>query len=232
MEGLELFFDKLGLLDLTIQSIILRIALATVASGMLGLERSKKRRAAGFRTYIMVCLGACVIMMTGQYILDRFGQTDVARLGAQVISGIGFLGAGTIIVTGGSQIKGLTTAASLWAAACMGIAIGIGFYIGAVLMCAIMLLVLSAFNYLETRYISRSKNMNLFVVLSDMSNIGDMLKLCRDNKIEVMNYETTRIDYASGLGAVFYLHFPEKKPHHEMMDLLRTCDGLLYMEER
>ena len=117
-------------------SVFLRLALAMLFGGMLGIERAKKRRAAGFRTYMFVCMGAALAMMLGQYetelltamwadSMDAVGnKVDVVRFGAQVINGIGFLGAGTIIVTGRQEVKGLTTAAGLWASACAGLAIG------------------------------------------------------------------------------------------------------------
>lgn len=109
-------------------SIILRLTLATICAGIIGLERGRKKRPAGLRTHILVCIGATLIMITGQYMRDILHiQDDVSRMGAQVISGIGFLGAGTIIVVGRNEVKGLTTAAGLWACACMGLAIGIGF---------------------------------------------------------------------------------------------------------
>mgnify|MGYP001027887749 CR=1 FL=1 len=106
--------------------------LTLTIGGMIGLERGSKNQSAGFRTYMLVCLGAASVMMTNQYICDHFESGDPSRLGAQVISGIGFLGAGTIIVTKRNQVRGLTTAAGLWSSACLGLAVGIGFYEGAV----------------------------------------------------------------------------------------------------
>ena len=103
-------------------SIIFRLLLATLFSGIIGIERGTKKRPAGFRTHILVCIGATLVMLTSQYMVDVLKiQTDATRLGAQVISGIGFLGAGTIIVIGRNQVKGLTTAAGLWAAHVWGL---------------------------------------------------------------------------------------------------------------
>ena len=119
-------------------SVVLRLALAMLLGGCIGLERERKRRPAGFRTYMLVCLGATLTvllslyeftMVTGPWsdICAEIGiKTDVSRFGAQVINGIGFLGAGTILVTGRQQVKGLTTAAGLWASACTGLAVGAG----------------------------------------------------------------------------------------------------------
>ena len=119
-------FNQLG--DVTnILTICVRILAAIICGGILGLERERKKHAAGFRTYILVCLGSAVVMMLNDFLTIKSGS-DAARLGAQVISGIGFLGAGTILITSKNRIKGLTTAAGLWTSACTGLAIGAGFY--------------------------------------------------------------------------------------------------------
>ena len=114
--------------EVTYLAVALRILTAVIVGGILGLERGMKNRPAGLRTYMLVCVGSCLIMLTNQYLWQVSNAGDPMRLGAQVVSGIGFLGAGTIIVTKRSQIKGLTTAAGLWATAGLGLAIGIGFY--------------------------------------------------------------------------------------------------------
>ena len=115
--------------DMSFLAVTVRLALAVICGGIIGLEREYKRRPAGFRTHILICLGAAMTTLTSQYLcLEMHFYTDVGRLGAQVIAGIGFIGAGTIIVTKRKQVKGLTTAAGLWASACLGLAIGAGFY--------------------------------------------------------------------------------------------------------
>ena len=109
--------------DLNLLSITLRIILSVLIGGILGIERGTKNRPAGLRTYILVCLGSALVMMTNQYVCTAYQTGDPVRLGAQVVSGIGFLGAGTIVLTGRTKIMGITTAAGLWAAACCGLAI-------------------------------------------------------------------------------------------------------------
>ncbi|NLJ85114.1 MAG: MgtC/SapB family protein [Firmicutes bacterium] len=127
--------------------ILIRLVLAVAAGGLIGLEREIHGRAAGFRTHILVCLGSTLIMLLSIYgFTGAPVQGDPARLAAQVVSGIGFLGAGTILREGLS-IKGLTTAASLWVVAGIGLAIGSGFYLGAVI--ATVLAVLTLVNKLE-----------------------------------------------------------------------------------
>ena len=124
---------ELALREVTYLSVALRIVAAVLIGGLIGLERGLKHRAAGLRTYMVVCLGSCLVMLTNQYIFQVFSAGDPVRMGAQVISGIGFLGAGTIIVTRRNQIRGLTTAAGLWTAAGVGLALGVGFYEAAII---------------------------------------------------------------------------------------------------
>ena len=118
--------------EVTYLAVILRIVVAVIFGGIIGLERGMKNRPAGLRTYMLVCVGACLVMLTNQYLFQVTQTGDPMRLGAQVVSGIGFLGAGTIVVTKHNQIKGLTTAAGLWSAAGVGLALGVGFYEAAV----------------------------------------------------------------------------------------------------
>lgn len=112
-----------------IVALLVRTLLAILCAGIIGYDRNVHGASAGFRTHILVCIGAMIAMSTGQY-AAMYYTTDVVRIGAQVVSGIGFLGAGSIMVNK-RHIKGLTTAAGLWASACIGLAIGIGFYEGA-----------------------------------------------------------------------------------------------------
>ena len=135
--------------------LLLRVALAVICGGVIGIEREYKQRPAGFRTYIIVCLSAMLVMTTGEGLSIAAQAQDInsdpARLGAQVISGIGFLGAGTIIVTGRQQVKGLTTAASLWAVACLGIAAGGGYYAVSLTGMVFIFITLTIFEVLQNK---------------------------------------------------------------------------------
>ena len=119
--------------DFNVVTILIRLVLAMFMGGAIGLERGKQGRAAGMRTHIFVCLGATLTTMIGYFSLMQFETGDPLRIAAQVISGIGFLGVGTILIKGRFQITGLTTAAGLWCAAAIGIALGAGFYEGAII---------------------------------------------------------------------------------------------------
>lgn len=131
-------------------SVAFRIILATVLGGIIGLERGHHGRAAGLRTHILVCLGAAIATMIGLYSsLVLHFNSDPLRVGAQVVSGIGFLGVGTIMIKKQTQVTGLTTAAGLWATACIGLAVGIGFYWVALLAFAVVMISVTLFTRIE-----------------------------------------------------------------------------------
>lgn len=165
--------------EVTFLAVVLRITAALILGGCIGLERGLKKRPAGLRTYMLVCVGACLIMLTNQYIYQIYGTGDPARMGSQVVSGIGFLGAGTIIVTRHSQIKGLTTAAGLWAAAAVGLALGIGFYEAAIFGSAAIFTVLTILQRLDTMVHHNAKYLELYVELSPTITLGEFMRQIR-----------------------------------------------------
>lgn len=145
-----------------------RLMLACFVGGVVGYERESANRPAGFRTHILVCVGSALVMMTGEYISRNFGGSpDPARLGAQVVSGIGFLGAGTIL-RDGFNVRGLTTAASLWAVSCIGLACGIGFYAGACLASATVCATLIYFKRFEHKLWLRNTHKTILVKTCDV----------------------------------------------------------------
>ena len=178
--------------SINICSIIVRLILALACGGVLGLDREKNNRPAGLRTYTLVCIGAALVMMTSQYVAETVGTGDILRMGAQVVSGMGFLGAGTIIVTGHRQVRGLTTAAGLWVAACVGLAAGIGFYIGAILSTLIMLLVLTWFHFLEEKIRHKAQTINLFFELESVSALGGVLRAAKENHISISDLDINK----------------------------------------
>lgn len=140
--------------------IIIRVVLSLVIGSIIGLERGSKSQPAGIRTHSIVCMAACLIMMTNEFVSYKFGTGDPTRLGAQVISGVGFLGAGTILITDKKKVTGLTTAAGIWASAGIGLAIGVGFYEGALLVAISVWSVISMFQPLK----------NIFKVVQKLLN--------------------------------------------------------------
>ncbi|OJV65683.1 MAG: hypothetical protein BGO41_07560 [Clostridiales bacterium 38-18] len=142
-------------MTLELESVI-KLIIAVVVGGLIGLERESVRRPAGFRTHILVCVASALIMDMNLLVAKEFVNSDPMRLGAQVISGMGFLGAGTILKEG-ATVSGLTTAAGLWAVACLGLVIGAGYYLLAVFAALLMLLTLKTFSQLERKYTGRKK---------------------------------------------------------------------------
>jgi len=196
------------LANITVGSIIVRLLIAIICGGILGAERAVKRHAAGFRTYILVAVGAAIAGLANQFIIDFFGSGDGARLGAQVISGIGFLCAGTILVTSRSQIKGLTTAAGLWACGVMGLAAGLGFYTLALISCVIIFLILSILPPIEDYFIERSRAFTLHVELESRPNLKELVNYLRNEGYQVTNVEHN-VAYASSGLSVYTLSVSE-----------------------
>jgi putative Mg2+ transporter-C (MgtC) family protein len=179
--------------EMTLFSITVRMLLTTLCGGVIGLEREYKRRPAGFRTHILICLGAAMTTLTGQYLyLTMHYYTDMARLGAQVISGIGFIGAGTIIVTRHQKVKGLTTAAGLWTAAIVGLSLGAGFYEGGIAVTAMVLIAEIFFSRLERLILRTSPEINLYIHYAGVNTMERILFYLRDHHIHILSMQITR----------------------------------------
>lgn len=219
--------------ELTMLSVVLRILVAIVFSGIIGLERGLKNRAAGFRTYMLVCLGSCVIMMTNQFIYQATGSGDPVRMGAQVVSGIGFLGAGTIIVTKRNQIKGLTTAAGLWASACIGLAVGIGFYEVAIVGAIAIYLSLTLLHTWEDHIRRKTKVLTIYAELKPQMVMGQFLQQAREAGLNVSNIQLEHEHISTDNGVCFLatVKSNQKLRRAELLETIQTLSCLTYMEE-
>lgn len=231
--------------EINMASIALRLVCAMLFGGLIGLERERKRRPAGFRTYMLVCLGAALTILLSQYEvlmlqtrwaaqLDTVGiGTDVSRFGAQVINGVGFLGAGTVIVTGRQEVKGLTTAAGLWASACMGLAIGAGFYECMIIGFLLIFLSIKAFPVIENIALTSARYMNIYVEFTSLDDIGCFIQCIKGNAIKIFD-----VDLEKGLdanmrrpNAVFSLYLPRRMPHTEILAALSLHGNVCAIEE-
>ena len=210
----------------------IRIFLALFLGGILGIERGMKNRPAGMRTYMLVSIGSCMIMLINQYVYQMIGAGDPVRMGAQVVSGIGFLGAGTIMVTRHSQIKGLTTAAGLWAAAAVGLAVGIGFYEVAVGGSFAIFTVLTLLNKLDNAMHSNTKDIELFIELSANTSLINFMRSLQ-HAIEGACITRTEHDYTNEDGSrayIFYIHTKRRTNHVEVVNMVRETEGVLFVE--
>jgi putative Mg2+ transporter-C (MgtC) family protein len=199
------FISIFNAAPLTFGVVVLRIVLAVVLGGAIGLERGVRNHPAGFRTHILVCVGACLAMLTNEFVFDAIGTgTDPTRIGAQVISGIGFLGVGTIFMAGRNTVKGLTTAAGLWAAGAIGLAVGIGFYAGGVIAAAVVLIVLGVFPVFENGVYRTSRRLRLRVEVSSLETEKSFAQHIADTGNVVKSKHITAVSVQDGKVSAYY----------------------------
>lgn len=236
-------FDYLR--EFNITSVLVRLIFALVMGGLIGLDRGIHRRPAGPRTYTLVCIGAALTMVLSQYeyvmittdwapVAERIGlKTDVSRFGAQVINGIGFLGAGTVIATTQQKVKGLTTASGLWAAACLGLVIGAGFYECAIVAFLLILLTMWLLRPAEDFLADRSRNVNLYVEFRSMSDMGEILKTIKERDIAIfdMDIHHGKEQIVQKPNAVLYLRMAHREPHHNVVAMLSDLDEVYTVKE-
>lgn len=229
--------------ELNLASTALRMFLAVLFGGLIGLEREHKRLPAGFRTYMLVCLGATTAMLLNQYqtlmLTTRWAEvaaftgnrTDVSRFGAQVISGISFLGAGTILVTGHQEVKGVTTAAGLWASACMGLAIGAGFYECTIAGFAFIFFSVKFFPKIENFLLSNSRNLNLYVEFDDVQDMTPIIAQIKGAAIGIYDIELRQQKEGASPCANLSLRLPKRLTHAEAISALAGLSCIHAVEE-
>ncbi len=185
MDGMMAF-----LRDFNFWTVLLRLALAFICGGIIGTDRELKGRSAGIRTHILVCLGSVMATMTGFFAMNVFSlSSDPLRVAAQVISGIGFLGVGTILVTGSSHIRGLTTAAGIWTTAAIGVALGAGFYEGALVCTALAFFAISFLQRLERIFKDKKGHLSVYVEIKDADRLNEILERVTAQSYKIMSAE-------------------------------------------
>jgi len=218
--------------EVTYLTVVLRIVVAVIFGGVIGLERGLKNRPAGMRTYMLVCVGACLIMLTNQYLFQVTQTGDPMRLGAQVVSGIGFLGAGTIIVTKHNQIKGLTTAAGLWASAGVGLALGVGFYEAAVVAGFAVFSVLTLLQRMDNRLHRNTRFLEVYIEFSEKTSIGELMRSIRELDFEITSMQLENTIPEDGSRALIAsLKAQKRGDHAKLLERIRKLDGVVYLEE-
>lgn len=219
---------------LTDTALLLRMVLAFLCGGIIGMEREYKRRPAGFRTHILICMGAAMTTLTSQHLALHTGfSLDIARLGAQVIAGIGFIGAGTIIVTKRQRVKGLTTAAGLWVSAIIGLALGLGFYEAGIIVTVLVLLAEVPFSLLEYRIASGAPELNLYIGCTGTDALHRVETYLQENGVRIMNTEIFRTaeDAEHAVAAILLLRFKKKAPREELIHTLLRSEGVTEVYE-
>lgn len=213
-------------------TVLFRMLLATACGALIGLERSSKNRPAGFRTHILVCIGAATASMTGHYLyLNLHLPADMTRLGAQVITGLGFLGAGTILVTNKGSVKGLTTAAGLWASGVAGLAIGGGFYEGGIVATVLILLVETVFSKIGKR-IRHFPEFRIRLYYNEKPALDHMMRYCKDLGITITGLQITGTvsEEQSFCSALISLRPDSSIDEDSLLDRIRALSGVIMAE--
>ncbi|MBR1797037.1 MAG: MgtC/SapB family protein [Clostridiales bacterium] len=220
------FFDVYR--DINLVNVLVRLLMAVLCGGAIGLERSYKNRPAGFRTHILVCIGAAIASMTGIFMyINMQLPTDISRIGAQVVSGLGFIGGGTIIVVNNKKIKGLTTAAGLWVCGIIGLAIGAGFFEGAILATVLVLVAEIVFSILGGR-ISHNEAFRLELSYNDKTALNHVMRYCKNNRMIISNLEVTGTSdhHRPEYSVTIHVRTRKKIDHSDFIAYIRDIKGV------
>ncbi len=221
--------------EMKLLTVVVRLVSAVVCGGLVGIEREFKRRPAGFRTHILICLGASVAIMTNLYLYQVMHlYTDISRMGAQVIAGVSFVGAGTIIVTRRQRVKGLTTAAGLWTASIIGLACGAGYAECAIFATLMVMLAELVLIRVEYRYVKRSRDVNIYVEYSLPITVQRLVRLLRIEKIPMNDMEVNRIPDGEGgyhYSAILTIQIAHDELEQKIIHQFEQTDGVLAVEQ-
>lgn len=223
-------FDSIR--DLTALSVLIRLLLAFSIGTVIGLERSYKNKAAGFRTHTLVCLGASIASMTGIYLyVIMHLPADMSRIGAGVVTGLGFIGAGTIVVTSNQKVKGLTTAAGLWTTGMIGLAVGSGFYEGALICLVLVLLVETVFNDVRDN-IRHAPEFKVALSYSDRDMLDDVIRYCKDAGLAVTNLQVAGNSGDNAIySALISLRGGNEEDNRETIRTIGGMNGIISAEK-
>lgn len=212
-------------------SVVVRLLLALVIGALLGIEREQKQRPAGFRTYILVCVGSALATVTNLYMCKVYGNVDPARIPAQIVSGMGFLGAGTIIVTKVYRVKGLTTAAGLWCCAAVGIATGAGFYTGAILAGIMIMVSLRVFASVDKKFAKYSKYIHCYTEYKSKEFIKELICYAKKNDYHLQDLEITKDTKNSEYFATFQIKITNPEKKNEVVMEIKDLTDCIVLEE-
>lgn len=217
--------------EFNIYTVIIRLFLAFILAGIVGFERQKKGHAAGLRTHILVCIGATLTTLTGLFISEGLGfASDPMRIGAQVVSGIGFIGAGTILVTRGTHVRGLTTAAGLWSTAAIGLSLGAGFYEGAIIATLLIALVITIMKKFDRVLSAKSRYLEVYVEINGTKNVNSFLDRLAEYDVRICDIDICAPHSAKvgNVGVTFGISAKKRKSFHssEIVAFIKAIDGV------
>lgn len=227
MDGLLPVFEYQSL---TVGTTLLRLGLAALIGGFLGIERSRKMRPAGLRTYMLICVGACAVMLCGIWMHQNLGgDADPTRMAAQVISGIGFIGVGTIMTTANNKVKGLTTAAGIWAVACTGLAVGCGFYVLAVGAFLLLLVTMTFADKLELKYYRHLNRLSVRFIVTAPEDLRPLTLALSEKGVTMTGVEAAGFA-ESGLSVSCVLRCEKHVDHRELLRMIMEDKHVCFAE--
>lgn len=211
----------------------IRLLVALIVGIVIGIDRGMKKRGAGVKTHVLVCLGSAIVMMTSQHVAVYFGEhVDITRMGAQVISGVGFLGVGTIIVTGKNQVRGLTTAAGLWTCACLGLAAGTGYIEGALLGLIFITFTLKVLSKLDNIIHKHAKVFDVYLEFENNKCVTQFVEEVHRQGWKFSEFELSKSNReGEGPTAIITFEVHDKTKQSIFIDLLRKIESIKYVEE-
>lgn len=217
--------------DFNIVTAAIRLVLAVICGGLIGFERERHGRTAGLRTHIMVCLGAAITTLLGWYNVKVLGVSwaDPMRIGAQVVSGISFLGMGTIISKGRFQVTGLTTAAGLWATAIIGLAAGAGFYEGAIVASFLTIVTMTLLTGFDSHIIKKSRKFRIYIEVSDVNSIMNIVDSIEQlYKAHDAQVTVPRSGISGNAGIEVTVRIPNKMTQKQVLEDLAKFEKIVY----
>lgn len=218
----------------SVAGILIRLLSAMLVGMLIGIDRGMKRRGAGIKTHTLVCLGSALVMLTSEYIFHNFpdAKADMGRMGAQVISGVGFLGVGTIIVTGRNQIRGLTTAAGLWASACVGLAAGIGFADGVICTLILIMVTLKIMTKVEKLVHSHAKIFDFYLEFTCGGNVAAFLNEMRSKNLKISSFDLVKNKIkGEGPSATMTVEIKDKKLRDSLLQEIQSMECVRFIEQ-
>jgi putative Mg2+ transporter-C (MgtC) family protein len=215
-------------------AVFLRLLLAMVVGIVIGMEREIRNRGAGIKTHVLVCIGAALAMIVSEYVMWHFpgARADMNRFGAAVIGGVGFLGVGTIVVTGRNEIRGLTTAAGLWACAITGLCAGIGYVQGTLIALAFILFTFAVLSRIDVKLHRYSRELMVYIEFTGNEGVKEFLREMHAKRVKIRSCSLNKIEKEdTGMSAVAVMELPEHSMSDEVIEYIASADGIRYFDQ-
>ena len=212
----------------------IRLLFSLLVGLVIGIDRAMKRRSAGVKTHVLVCMGSALVMLTSEYLVRTFPETktDLTRMGAQVISGVGFLGVGTIMITGRNQVRGLTTAACLWICACVGLAAGAGFVEGATYALVLIGVTLKLLSKVDMMVHERANVFSFYLEFNANKSVAAFIDEIRRMHVRVSAFDITKNKIkGEGPSAVMTLEVKDKHLKKTLLHDIQMMEHVRFAEE-